>query len=141
VVVLSGTVQQEGTTGTRDDAFPVVRSESADAYFVDLWAFDPDVEDQRAVFLHPVPEAEGVVVKPGEEIQVSFGYPGTAWFALDGGTPDQVAPVDAPSDPPGAEQLTWTVPADAKPGSFVVMAYQSDSGTTYYADAIPVISG
>src|SRR5690606_33729673 len=43
VVVLRGNRMPDGTPEARVDAFPVVYAESAKTWFVDLWAFDPDV--------------------------------------------------------------------------------------------------
>jgi hypothetical protein len=134
VVVLEGTVQQEGTTNHRIDAFPVVHAESADAWFVDMWAFDPAVEDQRLEVVAPPAADDGtVVLAPGDVLQIAVATPGTVYFSLDGAAPEGV-PTSGPSQP----VASWQVPDDAHDGARVVVAYQSDSGSTYTAQAFAV---
>jgi hypothetical protein len=134
VVVLEGTVQQEGQTSHRIDAFPVVHAVSADAWFVDMWAFDPAIEDQRLEVVAPPPADDGgVVLAPGDVMQVAVATPGTVYYSVDGAAPDEVE-TTGPAQP----VASWQVPDDAPDGAVVVVAYQSESGSTYTAQAFAV---
>jgi hypothetical protein len=124
VVLVEGTVTVEGSTEFRRLAVPVVYAESAKAWFVDPWAFDPDVEDQR---LEVGPAA------PGEGLLVHTGQTGTASFAL---VEFDLPPASVEVGGDGTAR--WTVPDDAPVGTTLVVVFESASGRTVTATAIPV---
>jgi hypothetical protein len=134
VVVLEGTVEQEGATDHRIDAFPVVHAESADAWFVDAWAFDPAIEDQRLEIVSPPSRPDGsVVLAPGDVVQVAVAVPGSVYFSLDG------APaIDVATSGPAQPVATWQLPDDARDGARVIVAYRSESGSIFTALALAV---
>jgi hypothetical protein len=77
----------------------------------------------------PAVNLSTVNAKPGQEVQLTgsnFGKPDPVtvrWNALDG-------PVLATLDPPSSERTiagAFTVPADAKPGNYVLIVTQSDA--------------
>jgi hypothetical protein len=136
VVLLEGTVSVEGASEYRRLAMPIAHAESADAWFVDPWAFDPQVDDQRFDFRSPPAGPFGLVLAPGDDLEVSFPAKGTIWISLGG----EVASDFSASGAVGSF-ATWTVPADAADGSTVVVAFQADSGATFIAQALPVAAG
>jgi hypothetical protein len=142
VVLLEGTVSVEGTAEYRRLAIPVVYAESAEAWFVDPWAFDPAVEDQRFDYLMPDAGPFGLVLKPDDELEVAFPTAGVVHFSLDGAAPTQVDTVSMKGlSSVDRNVASWTVPEDAPDGSTVVVAFQADSGATFVAQALPVAAG
>jgi hypothetical protein len=136
VVLLEGTVSVEGSSEYRRLAIPVAHAVSADAWFVDPWAFDPQVDDQRFDFRSPPAGPFGLVLAPGDDLEVSFPAKGTIWISLGG----EVAS-DFSASGAGGSFTRWTVPSDAADGSTVVVAFQADSGATFIAQALPVAAG
>jgi hypothetical protein len=136
VVLLEGTVSVEGSSEYRRLAIPVAHAVSADAWFVDPWAFDPQVDDQRFDFRSPPAGPFGLVLAPGDDLEVSFPAKGTIWISLGG----EVAS-DFSASGAGGSFTRWTVPTDAADGSTVVVAFQADSGATFIAQALSVAAG
>jgi hypothetical protein len=136
VVLLEGTVSVEGSSEYRRLAIPVAHAESADAWFVDPWAFDPEVDDQRFDFRSPPAGPFGLVLAPGDDLEVSFPAKGTIWISLGGEVASDISAGGA-----GGSFTTWTVPTDAVDGSTVVVAFQADSGASFIAQALPVAAG
>jgi hypothetical protein len=135
VVVLEGTVSPEGMTEYRRQAFPVVYATSAKAWFVDPWAFDPAIEDQRIEFVEPAPALDGsLVITPGVDLQVAVAGPGTVSFSVDGDTPTVIPTTSGTS----GDVASWRVPSEVADDATLVVIYQSESAATFTAIALPV---
>jgi hypothetical protein len=122
VVVLRGTRQVEGTVEEGVAAIPVRHAESAGVWFVEPNAFDPDVESQRLEYVGGQPT-------PGAALEVGIGAPGTMYFWL--GDDEPTAVPTATGDL--GHTATWTVPDSAEPGDLLVIAFVSETGTTFTA--------
>jgi hypothetical protein len=136
VVLLEGTVERDGVAKADRLAIPVVYAESTQAWFVDPWAFDPDVEDQGVHVIRPEP-ADGVALPAGEPVEVAFAEPGTAYFSVDGASVTAVPTTDGLV----GHAASWTVPAGTPDGATIVIAFQSETGKSVYAQAVPVSAG
>jgi hypothetical protein len=140
VVVLEGTVSPEGMTEHRRWAVPVVHAESADAWFVDPWAFDPGIEDQRFDYTPAPGPGQPLVLHPGDEFEVTIPVAGGFWAYLDGRLVGDESSSSSAESASGevsvSSSIAGTIPDDARDGATLVIVFASDSGTTYLAEAI-----
>ncbi len=118
VVVVSGAVRVEGNVERRNDAFPARYAESAGAWFVEGWAFDPATGGRIEVL------SEGAEVRTGLRVGLPAG--GTAWLSVDGG-PVQPAPVSN-------RTAAWTFPPLPAGDHLYVVTFINDS--TFAAIAV-----
>jgi hypothetical protein len=132
VLVAEGTVQVDGAPAHRVDAFPMTKAESAHAWFVDAWAFDPAIGGRLELGGVATPGGTRAL-HVGEPVEVFAEAPGTVRFVLDGQEPVDVVTVKR-----GAANLaTWTpTAADIGDGRLLTVAFRSDSGTIYTALAL-----
>ena len=116
----------------------MVHTEAPDAWLVDLWAFDPAIDDQQIDFLTPSATETGVALTPGAEVQVGVPVAGTVHFALNGATPT-VVPTAPTKGPAGSESnvASWTVPVDAANDATVVVSFTAADGSIDTAVAVP----
>jgi hypothetical protein len=132
VLVAEGTVQVDGRPTHRVDAFPMTKAESARAWFVDAWAFDPAIGGRLE--LSGDASSGGIrALRVGEPVEVFAEAPGTMRFVLAGHEPIDVVTVKR-----GAANLaTWTpTAADIGDAQLLTIAFRSDSGTIYTALAV-----
>jgi hypothetical protein len=136
VVVVSGTLQLEGTVEERTQAFPVRYAQSAGAWLVEPWALDPEggqlllrTPDPTGGGQSPVSDGVDEVV---DEVVATTPRDGTAWLAVDDQPPrattvgterEATWSLDEPL-PPGRHTLTIAFVADmtfvATSASYVV---------------------
>jgi hypothetical protein len=144
VVVVRGTVSQEGETAVRAIAVPVRFSASIpDASFIELWAFDPAVGGRLEVLGGQQVPGGPVTVRPNDEIGLSAPADGTAWFtAVDGF--GNVLPLTQVPVTAGAEGHTarWTMAVPSAGGSaavppVVVMVFENER--TFAALTVPIV--
>jgi hypothetical protein len=134
VVVLRGTRRTEGMDEQRVDAIPVRHAESADAWFVEPWAFDPTT-DSRIELVDPAPASGAVTdLAPGGAITVTAPDGAALRFALLGRGFDEPVTTTRVGD---ATTARWR-PSVPLPGGAqtVVVVAQLDGVIT--AAAIPV---
>jgi hypothetical protein len=142
VLVVEGTVQQEGSTAHRTDAFPMTKAESANAWFVDMWAFDPAIGGRLELSQNPDPTTHVLATAVGRPLELFVPAAGSVRFSLDGRPPVDVATVRRSA----SNVATWTptaadaTAADAGPRVLVV-SFVSGSGTIFAALAIQVQVG
>jgi hypothetical protein len=122
IVVLRGTRQVEGMVEDGVAAIPARRAESAGVWFVEPNAFDPDVEDQGLDYVGELPA-------PGAPVEVAAASPGTMYFWV--GASDATAVPTTSGE--GGDTATWSVPDTAEAGDLLVIAFVSESGTTFTA--------
>ncbi len=91
VVVLEGTLQVEGSTEHRVAAFPARKAESADAWFVDPWAYDLASGAPLRIESPAIDEEEWATVPSGASRDVTVGAAsaGTVWASFDGRRPEE----------------------------------------------------
>ncbi len=130
VVVLEGTLQVEGTTEHRVVAFPVRKAESAQAWFVEPWAYD--LQDGAPIEITaPAVDDEEWAPAPGDPTEpfpvvVQSNAAGTMWTSFDGQPP-------AGRDVAAGQPLTVDAPGDVQ---LVTVLFQS--GPTLSAAAFAV---
>jgi hypothetical protein len=103
-------------------AIPARRAESAGVWFVEPNAFDPDVEDQGLDYVGELPA-------PGAPVEVAAASPGTMYFWV--GASDATAVPTTSGE--GGDTATWSVPDTADAGDLLVIAFVSETGTTFTA--------
>ncbi|MEO8696384.1 MAG: hypothetical protein ABI658_22905 [Acidimicrobiales bacterium] len=92
VVVLEGTLAVEGTTEHRVAAFPVRKAESADAWFVEPWAYEIAATRPLLVRSPAIDDEERAPIKAGEPIimTVETAIAGSVWSVFDDHTPTKI---------------------------------------------------
>jgi hypothetical protein len=125
VVVVEGDRASEGTVEYRTDAIPARHAESADAWFVEPWAFDPEVGG-RIELVSPDPAADPLRLAPGARVEVAVPAAGTAWFSLGGSTP---APVVATA----AGTVRWEPDEGGRRSGVLVVVFQTEQTFTAFA--------
>ena len=85
-VVLEGTLRVEGSTEHRVAVFPARRAESAQAWFVEPWAYDIPSVPLRVTAPTVDPE-EFATIGPPLEVTVETRDAGTVWMAFDAQPP------------------------------------------------------
>ena len=131
MIVVEGTVAAEGANEHRINAFPMTKAESANAWFVDMWAFDTAV-DGRIELGTSLPGNAVTELHVGEAFELFAPTPGRARFMLAGRPPVEVATVKRD----GANVATWTpTTADLGDARILTVAYNSESGATFTAIA------
>ena len=105
----------DATRNISADAIPVRHAESADAWFVDPWSFDPNVEG-RIELVQPDPTASTPVLSLDQPVEVTRPAAGTFWFNFVGYGPDQVDAAAA-----GGPTVQWH-PAIRPPGKHLLLA-------------------
>jgi hypothetical protein len=147
VIVVEGTVMHDGVPVHRIDAFPMVRSESVQTWFVEPFAFDPAVGG-RIELATPAPSSGLRQVPVGQPFEVFADAPGTVRFAFAlrpiaesiGGTHvDHEPVVVATVKRDGANVATWTpTAADVGDAQLLIVTFTSDTGTITTAFAARV---
>jgi hypothetical protein len=119
VVVVTGTVEVEGTTERRADAFAARYAESARAWFVESWAHDPDAD----AFTLRVTDAR-------DRVEIFTPAEGSAWLAVDDTAPIRI---DIDADHTG----TWDLSLPVDGQHLVVVAFINDTTFTAMASRTP----
>lgn len=128
VVVVRGTQPGEGQPEVRADAFPVRHAESADAWFVEPWAFDADAGG-RIELTSPDPSTSPPVLSADQPVTVAVPAAGTVWFAFDNGSATPVTPVVGAN----GRVATWHPELPAAGPQLLLAVFESDNGTTFTA--------
>jgi hypothetical protein len=91
-VMLEGTLQVEGTTEHRIEVFPVRKAESADAWFVEPWAYDLRRGRPIAIVSPIVDDEELATVDPGDsfDVTVRTAQSGHVSVSVDAGSPSNL---------------------------------------------------
>lgn len=110
VVVVSGVLNVEGNVEQRDDAFPMRYAESAGAWFVERWAWPPNVE----------PPVIQVLNSTERDLTAIFASAaGDAWLAVDGEAPRRM--------PVGADgKAHWRFEQPLSGAHLITIAHVSD---------------
>ncbi len=125
VVVVSGTFSMmEGVAERRHGAFPVRYMESAGAWVVEPWAFDP-ATGGRIELLSPTGSG------PHDQIKIAAPAEGTAWLSI-----DSAAPIKATVGADGT--ATWTLPEPLRGPHTLMVAFINDTNFTALATSYSV---
>lgn len=132
-VVIEGTHPGEGTPERRADVILARHAQSADAWFVEPWAFDPHAGG-RIELVSPDPAAKTPALGTADSVQVALPAGGRTWFSFDQRPPTEVFPVRGP--------LGWTAtwhPAGPASGRHTLLAvYEGDVTFTALARIVEV---
>jgi negative regulator of sigma E activity len=131
VVVIRGTRTMNGESTSSADAIPVRHAESADAWFVEPWAFDAQTGG-RIELVHPDPSAGVPVLGHDEAVEMAWPVPGRIWFGFDSAVAEAAVPGS-----PGAT-ISWR-PTDARVGThLLVVVYETEKTFTAFTRVIEV---
>ena len=141
-VVLEGTLHVEGTTEHRVAVFPARKAESANAWFVEPWAYEIPSAPLRVTTPTVDPE-EFATVKPPLEVTVETSDAGTVWMSFDAQPPveKEVANAGAVTARPesgSAERVTALYHAGPTLYGLGFRVQASDSSTTVPSSAAKV---
>jgi hypothetical protein len=136
VVVVRGTVTEDGVARERVLAVPVRHSESADFWAVEPWAVDAATGARLEIAGDLVPSAEGSVeggsIAREGTLTATVGVEGTFWFALGDSRLTEVPTLDGTS--------TWTVPVSTPTGTRVLLAvFRSETNFVASAFLVTVV--
>lgn len=124
VVVVSGTFSaMEGVAERRHGAFPVRYMESAGAWVVEPWAFDPTTGGRI--------ELRSPSGSVHDRIEIAAPADGTAWLSI-----DSAAPIEATVGADGT--ATWTLPEPLLGPHTLVVAFINDTNFTAVATSYNV---
>jgi hypothetical protein len=136
VVVLQGTVTIDGTTSERAQAIPARHAESADAWFVEPWAFDPAIGGTIDL-LSPDPGPETPQLAAGQPVEVGVPADGSVWMGLGDRPLVPVAAEPAATGGPG-RTASWVPTAGAEGRQVLLVAYETDITYTALARIVQV---
>ena len=122
-----------GSPKSRADAFPVRHAESADAWFVEPWAFDPDTGG-RIELVAPDPSAATPVLAAGAAVEVASAVPGQMWFGFDDNHLEEVVPPAADR----GSNVTWNPTKRPAGRHTLLVVYETEKTFTALARIIEV---